>query len=90
VAIWQSVGFEILATVPDGFRHPTLGLAGLHIMTSASDPSHCAGRRRAQVPSMMSACISCPVPGSTVTPRTSRPVSPVSCTAAETAPSPLV
>jgi ribosomal protein S18 acetylase RimI-like enzyme len=32
VALWQSVGFEILATVPDGFRHPTLGLVGLHIM----------------------------------------------------------
>jgi len=32
VALWQSVGMEILCTVPDGFRHPTLGLTGLLIM----------------------------------------------------------
>jgi ribosomal protein S18 acetylase RimI-like enzyme len=32
VALWQSVGMQILATVPDGFRHPRLGLVGLHIM----------------------------------------------------------
>jgi GNAT superfamily N-acetyltransferase len=32
VALWKSLGFDILATVPDGFRHPTLGFVGLHIM----------------------------------------------------------
>jgi len=32
VALWQSVGMAILCTVPDGFRHPTQGLTGLHIM----------------------------------------------------------
>lgn len=32
VALWRAVGFEILATVPEGFRHPTEGYVGLHIM----------------------------------------------------------
>lgn len=32
VALWRSLGFEILATVPEGFRHPVDGLVGLHIM----------------------------------------------------------
>lgn len=32
VRLWQSVGFEILATVPEGFRHPTEGYVGLHVM----------------------------------------------------------
>jgi hypothetical protein len=32
VALWQSVGMTILCTVPGGFRHPTQGLTGLHIM----------------------------------------------------------
>jgi GNAT superfamily N-acetyltransferase len=32
VALWQSAGMAILCTVPDGFRHPTRGLTGLHIM----------------------------------------------------------
>jgi len=32
VALWRSLGFEILATVPDGFRHPAEGYVGLHIM----------------------------------------------------------
>jgi GNAT superfamily N-acetyltransferase len=32
VALWQSLGFEILATVPEGFRHPDKGYVGLHIM----------------------------------------------------------
>jgi L-amino acid N-acyltransferase YncA len=30
--LWLTLGFEILATVPDGFRHPVLGDVGLHIM----------------------------------------------------------
>ncbi len=32
VALWQSLGFQILATVPEAFAHPTDGLVGLHIM----------------------------------------------------------
>ena len=32
VALWQSLGFRILATIPEGFRHPTKGYVGLHIM----------------------------------------------------------
>ena len=32
VALWQSLGFRILATVPKAFRHPVEGLTGLHIM----------------------------------------------------------
>ncbi|MFK0292164.1 GNAT family N-acetyltransferase [Streptomyces sp. NPDC090442] len=32
VALWQSLGFEILATVPEGFRHPSKGYVGLHVM----------------------------------------------------------
>jgi L-amino acid N-acyltransferase YncA len=32
IALWQSVGFEILATVPEAFDHPKHGLVGLHVM----------------------------------------------------------
>ena len=32
VALWRSLGFEVLATVPEGFHHPVKGLVGLHIM----------------------------------------------------------
>ena len=32
VALWRSLGFDVLATVPEGFEHPTEGLVGLHIM----------------------------------------------------------
>lgn len=32
VALWRSFGFEILATVPEAFHHPTAGYVGLHIM----------------------------------------------------------
>ncbi|MFB7888681.1 GNAT family N-acetyltransferase [Cellulosimicrobium cellulans] len=32
VRLWQSLGFTILATVPEAFDHPTAGLVGLHIM----------------------------------------------------------
>ena len=32
VHLWQSLGFRILATVPEAFRHRTAGLVGLHIM----------------------------------------------------------
>jgi GNAT superfamily N-acetyltransferase len=32
VHLWQALGFEILATVPEAFDHPTHGLVGLHVM----------------------------------------------------------
>ena len=32
VALWQSVGFEIVGTVPGAFHHPTQGYVGLHVM----------------------------------------------------------
>ena len=32
VALWQSLGFTVVGTVPNAFRHPVLGPTGLHIM----------------------------------------------------------
>jgi L-amino acid N-acyltransferase YncA len=32
VALWRSLGFEIVATLPAGFHHPIHGYVGLHIM----------------------------------------------------------
>ena len=32
VHLWQSLGFQILATVPEAFDHPRYGLVGLHLM----------------------------------------------------------
>ncbi|QOT18943.1 MULTISPECIES: GNAT family N-acetyltransferase [Paenarthrobacter] len=32
VWLWQSMGFRILATVPDAFEHPEIGYVGLHVM----------------------------------------------------------
>ncbi|MDQ3576986.1 MAG: GNAT family N-acetyltransferase [Actinomycetota bacterium] len=32
VGLWRSLGFEVLATVPEAFHHPTHGSVGLHIM----------------------------------------------------------
>ncbi len=32
VGLWLSLGFTILATVPDAFQHPDKGYVGLHIM----------------------------------------------------------
>jgi L-amino acid N-acyltransferase YncA len=32
VALWRSLGFEVLATVPEAFRHPAHGYVGLHVM----------------------------------------------------------
>jgi L-amino acid N-acyltransferase YncA len=32
VRLWQSLGFEIIATLPEGFQHATKGYVGLHIM----------------------------------------------------------
>jgi L-amino acid N-acyltransferase YncA len=32
IALYRSLGFEVLATIPDGFQHPAKGYVGLHIM----------------------------------------------------------
>jgi L-amino acid N-acyltransferase YncA len=32
VAAWKSMGFEVLATIPEAFNHPKLGYVGLHVM----------------------------------------------------------
>jgi L-amino acid N-acyltransferase YncA len=32
VRLWRSLGFEVLATVPEAFDHPERGLVGLHVM----------------------------------------------------------
>lgn len=32
IALWESMGFEIIGTVPDGFRHAIEGLTAIHIM----------------------------------------------------------
>jgi L-amino acid N-acyltransferase YncA len=32
VALWRSLGFEVLATIPEGFHHPRHGYVGLHVM----------------------------------------------------------
>ncbi|WP_326643544.1 GNAT family N-acetyltransferase [Nonomuraea fuscirosea] len=32
VSLYRSLGFEIIGTVPEGFRHPERGYVGLHIM----------------------------------------------------------
>jgi L-amino acid N-acyltransferase YncA len=32
VRLWQSLGFQIIGTVPEAFDHPRHGLVGLHVM----------------------------------------------------------
>ncbi|HEV2784162.1 MAG TPA: GNAT family N-acetyltransferase [Actinophytocola sp.] len=32
VALWRSLGFEIVGTVPEAFHHPVKGYVGLHVM----------------------------------------------------------
>ena len=32
VAAWRALGFEVLATIPEAFLHPSLGYVGLHLM----------------------------------------------------------
>lgn len=32
IALWESLGFEIVGTVPDAFRHDTAGLVPVHVM----------------------------------------------------------
>ncbi len=53
IALWRSLGFEVLATVPDGFWHPTEGYVGLHIMyrkLSSNTPGTSACGEFPQVP----------------------------------------
>jgi ribosomal protein S18 acetylase RimI-like enzyme len=32
VRLWQSLGFEVIGTVPEAFAHPVHGYLGLHVM----------------------------------------------------------
>ena len=32
VALWKSLGFEVIGTVPEAFDHRTDGLVGMHVM----------------------------------------------------------
>ena len=32
ISLWNSLGFEIVGTVPDAFRHPSNGPTAIHIM----------------------------------------------------------
>jgi L-amino acid N-acyltransferase YncA len=32
VGLWRSLGFEVVATIPEGFNHPVKGYVGLHVM----------------------------------------------------------
>ena len=32
VALWRSLGFTVIGTVPEAFEHPTHGYVGLHVM----------------------------------------------------------
>jgi GNAT superfamily N-acetyltransferase len=32
IALWESLGFRILTTVPEAFNHPTRGYVGIHVM----------------------------------------------------------
>lgn len=47
VALWRSLGFRVLATVPEAFDHPDHGFVGLHLMfldLSSPGSSSTAGR----------------------------------------------
>ena len=35
VALWRSLGFEVMTTLPEAFEHPAHGYVGLHIMWRA-------------------------------------------------------
>lgn len=32
VRLYQTLGFQVIGTVPQAFKHPTLGFVGLHVM----------------------------------------------------------
>jgi len=44
VHLWQSLGFRILATVPEAFDHAEHGLVGLHMMYQRLDADGSDGR----------------------------------------------
>ncbi len=35
IGLWKSMGFDIVGTVPDAFRHPSEGPTAIHIMYRA-------------------------------------------------------
>jgi GNAT superfamily N-acetyltransferase len=35
VALWRSLGFEVMTTLPEAFQHPDHGYVGLHVMWRA-------------------------------------------------------
>lgn len=37
VTLWRALGFELIGTIPGGFRHPSLGYVGLHVMYRTLD-----------------------------------------------------
>jgi GNAT superfamily N-acetyltransferase len=39
VHLWQALGFRIIGTVPEAFRHPEHGLVGLHVMYRPLGPA---------------------------------------------------
>lgn len=44
VRLWRSLGMEVLATIPEGFRHPAAGYVGLLIMYQRLGPARQAGQ----------------------------------------------
>ena len=40
VALWGSLGFEVVGTVPGAFEHPEHGYVGLHVMYLDLAPEH--------------------------------------------------
>jgi ribosomal protein S18 acetylase RimI-like enzyme len=38
VRLWQSLGFEVIGTVPEAFAHASDGLVGLHVMFRRLEP----------------------------------------------------
>ena len=57
VRLWRSLGFEILTTVPEAFRHPRDGYVGLHIMwRRLGDGELIAHRTRARPTAMRPSC----------------------------------
>lgn len=39
VALWRSLGFQVVGTVPGAFRHPVHGFVGLHVMHRLLEPA---------------------------------------------------
>jgi L-amino acid N-acyltransferase YncA len=40
IRLWESMGFEIVGTVPDAFRHAGAGLTSIHVMYRSLSPRH--------------------------------------------------